>query len=273
MRTALSPLQLIRPRSLDEALSALSQDGSAQPLAGGTDVYVELNFGTSNAQRFIDVCYLDALRAITIRGDTLSIGAAAPYTSLINSPVVRERLPMLVAAAREIGGVQIQNRGTLGGNLGNASPAGDSLPVLLAADAIVVLRSTGGERRVAVTEFFTGYRRTARAPNELIVAVEIPPVRGKQWFFKVGTRAAQAISKLVMAAVRDNRPRIALGSVAAVPVRLPRTEAALAGGATIAEARRVLESEITPIDDVRSTAAYRLHVAGNLLEKFWRDTT
>ena len=120
---------------------------------------------------------------------------------------------MLVAAAREVGGVQIQNRGTIGGNIANASPAGDTLPVLAAADAVLVLRSVDGERRVPFTGFYTGYRTSVRRPDELVVAVEIAPIEGAQWFRKVGTRAAQAISKVVMAAVRSPAPaapRIAL---------------------------------------------------------------
>src|SRR6185369_2584893 len=164
---------------------------------------------------------------------------------------------------REIGGVQIQNRGTIGGNIGNASPAGDTLPVLAAADAIVVAASSAGTRRIPFVEFYTGYRRSVLAPNELIVAVEIPAIRGRQWFRKVGTRAAQAISKVVMAAVAGSggrggsAPRIALGSVGPTVVRLPSTEAALAAGRPIADAQRMLLDEIAPIDDVRSTAEYR----------------
>ena len=179
---------------------------------------------------------------------------------------------MLVEAARQIGGVQIQNRGTIGGNIANASPAGDSLPVLAAVDAVVVLRSAADERRVPFGEFYTGYRSSVRRPDELIVAVEVPPVEGTQWFRKVGTRAAQAISKVVMAAVRAERPRIALGSVAPTVVRLPRTEAALEAGESIDDVVRALEAEIAPIDDVRSTAEYRRTVAGNLVRRFWGDT-
>jgi CO/xanthine dehydrogenase FAD-binding subunit len=136
----------------------------------------------------------------------------------------------------------------------------------------VVLKSTVGERRVPFGEFYTGYRESVRQPDELIVAVEIPPVEGTQWFRKVGTRAAQAISKVVMAAVRARRPRIAFGSVGPTVVRVPRTEEALAGGASIDEAVRVLEAEIAPIDDVRSTADYRRTVAGNLVRRFWAET-
>jgi CO/xanthine dehydrogenase FAD-binding subunit len=176
---------------------------------------------------------------------------------------------MLAAAAREIGGPQVQNRGTIGGNIANASPAGDSLPVLAVAEATVVLASADGERRVPFAAFYTGYRKSVARPDELIAAVEIPPVEGAQWFRKVGTRAAQAISKVVMAAVRAPAPRLALGSVAPTVVRLPRTEAALGSGASIAEAQQVMRSEITPIDDVRSTAAYRMQVAENLLAAFW----
>ena len=135
----------------------------------------------------------------------------------------------------------------------------------------MVLVSADGERRVPFMGFYTGYRATVRRPDELIAAVEVGPVEGEQWFRKVGTRAAQAISKVVMAAVRSPRPRVALGSVAPTVVRLPKTEAALAAGAGIEDAQRVLKGEITPIDDVRSTAAYRLQVAANLLEAFWTE--
>ena len=273
MRTALSKLDLVTARTVDDALAALRSDPSRVPIAGGTDIYVGLNFGTLQTRRFLDVWQLADLKQIRVRDDLLSIGALAPYTAIIRSQLVQDRLGMLVSAARETGGIQIQNRGTLGGNIANASPAADSLPVLLAADAVVVLKSVDGERRIPITSFYTGYRATVRREDELITAIEVPPVDGKQWFFKVGTRAAQAISKIVMAGVRSRQPKLALGSVAPTPIRLPKTEAALARGASLSEARRVLESEISPIDDVRSTAAYRLHVSGNLLERFWRETS
>ncbi len=173
----------------------------------------------------------------------------------------------MAAASREVGGVQIQNRGTIGGNVANASPAGDTLPVLAAAEAVVVLRSASDTRRVPFMAFYTGYRRSVRRPDELIVALEIPAVRGRQWFRKVGTRAAQAISKVVMAVVTGDRPRIALGSVAPTVVRAGRTEAALAAGASVEEAQRLLMDEIVPIDDIRSTATYRRRVAANLLAR------
>jgi len=269
MRTGLSSLELREPRSLDEALRMLRDEGPLTPLAGCTDVYVTLQFGTQPARRFLDLWGLDELRGIEARDGALRIGALATHTDLVRSPLVRERVPMLAAAAREVGGVQIQNRGTLAGNVANGSPAGDTLPVLAVAEAVVVLRSAEGERRVPFNGFYTGYRRTVMRPDELIVSIEIPEVQGEQWFRKVGTRAAQAISKVVMAAVRAPRPRIALGSVAATVVRLPRTEEVLAAGGSPEEARRALLEEVHPIDDVRSTAEYRRRVAANLLTAWW----
>lgn len=272
MRTAVSTLEILRPSSVDEALRMLRDDRPLAPLAGCTDLYVLLQFGTLRARRFLDLWPLEELRRIRLRGDVLEIGALATYTSIIRSPDVQRRLPILAAASREIGGVQIQNRGTLGGNIANGSPAGDTLPVLAMAEAVLVLRSATGERRVPFNEFYTGYRESVLREDELIVAIEVPPIDGVQWFRKVGTRAAQAISKVVIAALRSGRPRIAIGSVAPTVLRVPRTEEALAGGASIDEAARVLEEEISPIDDIRSTAEYRRRVTSNLLRRFWADT-
>jgi CO/xanthine dehydrogenase FAD-binding subunit len=209
---------------------------------------------------------------ISTHEDKLVIGALTSYTSLMQSHIVAERVPMLVDASRLVGGVQIQNRGTLGGNIANGSPAADGVPVLSAADAVIVMRNLDGERRVSINSFYTGYRSTVMKPDELIVAIEIPRIEGKQWFRKVGTRAAQAISKIVMAAVRAPSPRIALGSVAPTVVRAKMTEQALADGASIDDGARMLGQEITPIDDVRSTADYRRRVSMNLLRRFWADT-
>lgn len=271
MRPAVSGLDMRGAASLDDALRIL-RDERRTPVAGATDLYVALNFGTLEQKRFLDIWAVEELRGISERGDMLVLGALATYTSLIRSPLVARRLPMLVEAARQVGGVQIQNRGTVGGNIANGSPAGDSLPVLAAADAVVVLRSVDGERRVPLTQYYTGYRATVMRPDELIVAIEMPPVEGKQWFRKVGTRAAQAISKIVMAGVRSPLPRIAFGSVAPTVVRVPLTERALASGAGIDGAVAVLADEIKPIDDIRSTADYRLRVATNLLRRFWLET-
>ncbi|MGQ0561011.1 MAG: FAD binding domain-containing protein [Gemmatimonadota bacterium] len=271
MRTSIARFEIVRPRSVDEALRAM-RDDVLLPIAGCTDVYVQLEFGQTPAQRYVDLWQLDELRGIRTRDGMLVMGALTTYTDIIRSSVVREWLPMLVAASRLVGGVQIQTRGTIGGNIANGSPAGDSLPVFAAADAVVVVRSVDAERRVPFTEFYTGYRASVMQPDELIVAVEVPRVTERQWFRKVGTRAAQAISKLVMAGVRAPAPRIALGSVAPTVVRLPRTEAALARG-SLAEAQQLLPQEIAPIDDLRSTADYRRRVAANLLARFWHDTT
>ena len=272
MRTAISPLALVQPRSLGDALRLLRDEGPLTPLAGCTDVFVGLNFGTLRDRRFLNLWHLDDLRGIERRKGVIRIGALTTYTDLIGSAIVRRHLPMLVAAAREIGAVQIQNRGTLGGNIANGSPAGDTLPVLAAADALVELRSADWVRTVRFTEFYTGYRASVRRPEELITAIAFPAVEGTQWFRKVGTRAAQSISKVVMAGVRATRPRIAFGSVAPTVVRVPRTEGALAAGASIDQARAILQEEIRPIDDLRSTASYRRRVAANLLAQFWSAT-
>jgi len=267
--------RLLTPRSLRDALRMLDAEGPLTPMAGCTDLYVALNAGELKGTGFLNLWPLEPLRHMAVRDGVLSIGALCTYTDLMRSRLVQKRVPMLVAAAREVGGPQIQNRGTIGGNIANASPAGDTLPVLAAAGATIVLGSVRGPRRVLFTDFYTAYRRTVLAPDELITAVEIPAIEGRQWFRKVGTRAAQAISKVVMAAVDGGprrAPRIAVGSVAPTVVRLPRTEAALASGASIADAQRILSDEITPIDDVRSTAEYRRRVSANLLASFWRES-
>jgi xanthine dehydrogenase small subunit len=272
VRTSIAPLQYVRPKTIHDALRMLRDDPSLIPMAGCTDLYVGVNFGTLTGTKFLDLWPLERLKKIQLKDDVLEIGALATYTDIIKSRAVKKQLPMLIESARQIGGPQIQNRGTIGGNIANASPAGDSLPVLAAAEATVVLRDANEERRVKFTEFYTGYRKSVRRPDELILAIEIPKQKGKQWFRKVGTRAAQAISKIVMAGVRDGKhARIALGSVAATVVRLPATEAALASKG-IEAGVAALASEIKPIDDVRSTADYRLTVAQNLLRRFWEET-
>jgi xanthine dehydrogenase small subunit len=289
MSVSISHRTLLEPRSLTDALKMLRDEGPLVPMAGCTDLYVSLNFGTLKDTRFLNLWTLDALRAIETRNSLLFIGALATHSDLIRSPLVRRRIPMLAAAAREVGGVQIQNRGTLGGNVANASPAGDTLPVLAAAEAVVVLRSAGASRKVPFNAFYTGYRQSVRRPDELIVGFEIPAIGGEQWFRKVGTRAAQAISKVVVAAVapsmstrnrrragrserNDGVVRIALGSIGPTVIRAVRTEEALAVGASLIDAQRILAEEIAPIDDIRSTAEYRRRVASNLLARFWTDT-
>ena len=272
MRTAISTLDVRRVTTVRDALAVL-RDEERAPIAGATDLFVALNFGTLAPRRFLDIWRIDEMRTIAADGETLVIGSLVTYTDLIRSPLIAARLPMLVEASRQVGGPQIQNRGTIGGNIANASPAGDSLPIFAAVDAVVVLRSAAGDRRVGFNEFYTGYRASVRRADELIVAVEIPAVSGGQWFRKVGTRAAQAISKVVIAGVRDGESaRVALGSVAPTVVRARQTEQALAAGGSIDEAVDVLRREIVPIDDIRSTADYRRTVSGNLLRRFWTET-
>jgi xanthine dehydrogenase small subunit len=270
MTTLVSSSKLLRPRKLTDALR-LMQEEELVPIAGCTDVFVELHFGLRKTTKYIDLSALNELHGIRKRHGVLDIGAMTTYTDIQYSRDIADRLPILAAAAREIGGVQIQNRGTIGGNVGNGSPAGDTLPVLAVADAIVVLRSVAGERRIPFNEFYTGYRTSARRSDELIVAIEVPEVHGKQWFRKVGTRAAQAISKIVAAGIRSDTPRFALGSVAPTVIRLPQTEAALARN-DLAAAQEALQAEINPIDDIRSNASYRRKVSANLLTQFWHDT-
>ncbi len=271
------------PRALADAYDLLAEGGWT-PLAGGTDLMVRITgeIGEPPA-RMLDIWHLDELRGIALRDEALRIGALTTYTDLRRSDLVATHLPVLAEAAATIGAAQIQNRGTLGGNIVNASPAGDTLPVLLATDARIVLGSARGERSIAAADFWTGYRATARADDELVLRVEVPLPAGREVRFrKVGTRRAQAISKVVMAlawvpdasgAWRD--VRVAYGSIAATPVRLTEVEAVLEGGIIgpqVAEqARAAVKASISPIDDVRSTADYRRDVSGRILARALRE--
>jgi CO/xanthine dehydrogenase FAD-binding subunit len=271
-----------------EAAYALLADGSAppwRPVACGTDLLVQVSGEIGEPpERVLDIWALDELRGIGVEADALVLGALTTYTEIRRSPVVAEFLPALVEAAATIGAAQIQNRGTIGGNVVNASPAGDTLPVLLACGAEMVLGSARGERAVAADAFWPAYRQTARRDDELLLRVRIPLVPDRQVRFrKIGTRRAQAISKVVMAlawrAESTADPwtdvRLALGSVAATTVRAPATEAVLEGARPTREtadaAAAALVAEIAPIDDVRSTADYRRTVAGRVLHRLLRD--
>ena len=265
----------------------LLADGSGppwRPLAGGTDLMVQMTGEIGEPpERILDIWGLDELRGIAVDADTLSIGALTTYTELRHSALVADVVPALAAAAATIGAAQIQNRGTIGGNVVNASPAGDTLPVLLAVGAEMVLGSSRGERVVAAGDFWPSYRTTARRDDELLLRIRIPILDDRQVRFrKVGTRRAQAISKVVVALAwrsRDGDPwtdvRLALGSVAATTVRAPTAEAAMEGRRpdrdTAEAAAAALSDEIVPIDDVRSTADYRRAVAGRVLHRLIRD--
>jgi CO/xanthine dehydrogenase FAD-binding subunit len=250
----------LRPRNIKDAVQLYRTTPGCRPLAGGTDLMVMLHAGTLRPapRAVLDLWSLPELKGVRRHGDMLEIGAAESYTGIIRSAEAREHAAALVAAARTIGAAQIQNRGTLGGNLANASPAGDTLPVLLASDAVVVT----DRRSIPIDTFFTGYRKTALQSDELITAVHLPLGREVQ-FRKVGTRAAQAISKVVIAVSR-HPARIAIGSVAEVPLRPRQAEQALARN-DIEGAIKVVAEDIRPIDDVRSTAAYRRAVTQNVL--------
>ena len=275
---------VVSPHDLAEAYAVLA-DGPARPIAGGTDLMVALTGELGEPpERILDLWGLDALRGIALDGDALSLGALTTYTDIRRSAVCREHLPVLVEAAATIGAAQIQNRGTLGGNVVNASPAGDTLPVLLAADASFVLGSARGERVVPADQFWTAYRRTALAADELLLRIRIPVLAGRELRFrKVGTRRAQSISKVVLAlGWRDGNQaapwtdvRVALGSVAATPIRARATEAALEDRSPAPEtadrAAETLAGELQPIDDVRSTAEYRRLVAARVLHRLIRE--
>jgi xanthine dehydrogenase small subunit len=272
------------PRTLSEAYSALAERGSVlKVVAGGTDLMVLMNAHQLDAREFLDIWRVDELRGISDERDTIRIGALTTYSEIIRSALVQRYAPGLVAASRTIGAIQIQNRGTLGGNVVNASPAGDSLPVLAAYDAEVEIGSARGSRVVAFNEFYTGYRRTVLEQDELVLSVRIPKLRRgeRDFFWKVGTRRAQAISKTVLAAKASMRNSfiesisIGVGSVAPTVVRARKTEQLLTGATLtndlIDRARTMIGEEIAPITDLRSTEHYRRTVTGNVLVKFLRQ--
>jgi xanthine dehydrogenase iron-sulfur cluster and FAD-binding subunit A len=286
--------RVTRPSSLFDALARLAADHSLRPIAGGTDVMVELAAGAASAERpLLDIRGLDELRGVEVDRNTLVLGALTTFAELRASPIVRGALPVLAEAAASVGAAQVRHRGTIGGNCVTASPAGDLLPVLLATDAWLEVAGVHGRRLVAADAFWTGYRRTALAPGELLVGVRIPLVPGRRVRFrKVGTRQAQAIAKVVLAVAwqggdpgpgggRDDGHRawhdvrVALGSVAERPIRAARTEAVVegrvAGPAVADEAAATVRGAVRPIDDVRSTAAYRRAVTARILRRLILD--
>ncbi len=285
-RPEATPLDLddpaaVTPRTLREAYALLAGEGW-RPLAGGTDALVERSAGIADRRGYLDLAALDELRGIRLEAGTLVLGAAVTYAELRHDPLVAEHVPVLAEMAGQVGAAQIQNRGTLGGNLATASPAGDSLPVLLALDAEIIVGGARGERTIPAANFFAAYRRTALAPDELILRILVPIRPDRTVVFrKVGTRRAQSISVVVIAvawrreAGRMRDVRVALGSVAPTPNRARSTEAAMESAAptpeVAAQAAATLTAEIAPIDDVRSTAEYRRAVAGRVLRRIIRD--
>lgn len=271
--------EYLRPRSLDEAVAARAAHPDWMVLAGGTDLMVNANHKPAPAG-IVDLWRLGELGFIRVEDQAIVIGAGTTWHEVERHPAIRDRLSPLAQAAREIGALQIQARGTLGGNVGTSSPVGDSLPVLLALDATIEVASVRGRRLLPYAGYCTGYRKTQLATDELIVAAHVPlPAAGVRTAWrKVGTRRAQSISKVMGAAAitldGDTvvSARVALGAVADRPVRIAEVERAVVGlrlGPAADAARAAMRGAITPIDDIRSTADYRRGVAENVVARFF----
>jgi CO/xanthine dehydrogenase FAD-binding subunit len=269
------------PHSLADALALLkTEPGVWKPVAGGTDLMVLLEAGKLDHHNYVNIWGLKELHGIEATETHVILGALTTYTEVQANAILQNEFPMLCQAASETGGLAIQNRGTLGGNIVNASPAADSPPALLAYDAEIELVSSGDSRWLPYNGFHTGYKQMHIAQDELLARIRLPRnTRGASHYYrKVGTRKAQAISKVCMAAVARidhgliEDVRIVLGSVAPVVVRCIETENTLRGRVPGAETSQAacesLSREISPIDDIRSTAKYRLQVAQNLLADF-----
>jgi CO/xanthine dehydrogenase FAD-binding subunit len=288
MRADPREYELVAPNSL-QAIAALmaSEPGGWLPIAGGTDVMVLYAAGKLTPRKLVSIWNLPELRHIDAAPKEVRIGAACTYSDLRNHGTIAGEFPMLARAASWTGGIANQNRGTLGGNIANASPAADSLPALLAYEAELILFSARGERRVSYLEFHLGYKKHLLAPDELIRTICLPRKHSGYFYYsrKVGARNAQAISKVCIAALgrvtngEIEDVRIGLGSVAPIPLRLRETERALIGRkvepALINAMRQTVAREIQPIDDIRSTSKYRAAVAANLvaefIEKLWSE--
>ncbi len=271
MRSHVPSYELVVPGSLERALSLVGE--GFRPFAGGTDLMVLFEAGKLAERRFVSIWGLADLRGITATPDYLTLGALTTYTEIQRNPVIQREFPLLAQAASETGGIATQNRGTLGGNIANASPAADSPPVLLVHDAELELISRSGSRWVRYSGFHIGYKQMDLRPDELIASIRIPRRDGWAYYYrKVGTRKAQAISKVCFAGalrresgqIRD--ARVALGSVAPTVVRCRKTEEVLKSDPAAAAA--TLATEISPIDDIRSSANYRARVTANLLNEF-----
>jgi CO/xanthine dehydrogenase FAD-binding subunit len=273
-------MKFLVAQNLKEALNARKDHPTYKILAGGTDLCVLMNAGVIKPEGLISIWGLDGLKEITEEGDSISIGALATHTQVAENENVIKYFSSLSQACKSVGARQIQNRGTIGGNVMNASPAGDTLPVLLAYDAEIEVSNTEGSRLIPFTAFYTGYRQTALKDDEMVTHIKIkkPEANEKAAFIKIGTRKAQAISK-VMACFRMGLDgdviksfAAAYGSVAAVPVRVTALEEFLIGKqlneTIIQEAIQITKDNLHPIDDIRSTAEYRKHVCGVMVKRF-----
>lgn len=280
MKSAVEDLELVAAADLNDALRLLASEPGWEPIAGGTDLMVLLNAGKLQGSRFVSIRHLPELRSITVLKDEVVLGAAVTYTSIREHPLLRAEFPLLPIAASWTGGIANQSRGTIGGNIVNASPAADSAPPLLAYDASLRLKSMRGERMIPYREFHTGYKQMQLARGEMITAIHLPRqfAGWAHYARKVGARRAQAISKVCLNGLLQREGNtvtgiaLALGSVAPTPIRCIAAEAELLGRSispqTVARAQEALSHEIKPIDDVRSTALYRARVARNLLAEF-----
>jgi len=281
VRGAPATMTVLRPRSAAEALRLYASNPEAIPLAGGTDFMVGWNAGQANGLTILDLAAARSWTHIEATKAAVTIGALATHAEIQRDKHVRRHLPLLVAACGTVGGLQIQNRGTLGGNIANASPAGDTFPPLAVYEATIEIASARGRRRVAFGSIFAGVKKTVLGPGELIEAIHVPIPRtpSRQLWRKVGTRAAQAISKTMVAGLlwlgRDGTVtelRFALGSMAPTVRRLSKAEAFVEGKRlsreVIHEACALMKQDVAPIDDMRSTAEYRLAVSQNLLAGF-----
>jgi CO/xanthine dehydrogenase FAD-binding subunit len=259
------------------------EPGEWKPIAGGTDLMVLLEAGKLQHKKFLNIWKLPELREVVVTPSHVFFGALTTYSEVRRYDILMREFPLLAKAASETGSIATQNRGTIGGNIANASPAADTPPALLVYDAELELVSAEGTRLVPYQGFWTGYKRLSMREDELIRGIRLPRNKSgwKQYYRKVGTRRAQAISKVCFAGAASLEAgqivdvRIAVGSVAPTVLRAVETEAALRGQimteAVIHNTQEVLAHEIAPIDDVRSTARYRLRVAQNLLAEFCKS--
>lgn len=267
------------PANIDEALAQKAEINGLLPIAGGTEVMVLMNEGLMPPTPCQPLHRLrKSWRYIRTADDGgLRIGPLTTYTDVRFHPYIREKFPLLVQAAKVTGAVQIQNLGTLAGNIVNGSPAADMVPSLMVYEARLRLLGKRGERLINLSEFFTGYRKNVLESDEYLSEIIIPPTAfppANQYYLKVGTRAAQAISKVVFAGARiDGLARLSWGSVAPTTIRSLKTEEAIQQGAAANEAWEILDTEIKPIDDIRSTAGYRRLVSRRILADFLQKTT
>jgi CO/xanthine dehydrogenase FAD-binding subunit len=282
MRGDAKSMTVLSPRTGAEALKTYAKVPTALPIAGGTDLMVGWNLGQLNGRAVLDLSRVQEWKKISVVSDGVDLGSLVTHTQIQAHPVLKKRFPLLVAACATVGAAQIQNRGTIGGNVANASPAGDTFPALAVYEAVVRVNGPGGRRAIPISEVFAGVKKTTLKPGELIEAIFLPfpdktPTRGV--FRKVGTRAAQAISKTMFAGLIWTAKngeladvRLAFGSLAPTVRRLYAAEAFLKGrrlnDVSIAAAAELMNNDVSPIDDIRSTREYRLQVSRNLLIAF-----